>query len=86
MTISLIARRAVVYHGRTRHPGDRFDAVPVDALVLTSSLAVTFATGREAQVASSPPSETPATSAETDTPTEHRSRRRHRRRDLQAEP
>jgi hypothetical protein len=55
MTIPLIARRPVVYHGRTCHPGDRFDALPVDALVLTSSRAATFATGREVQFTSMPP-------------------------------
>lgn len=57
--IRLVARRACVFGGREFLPGDRFDAPPIDAVVLVTARKATFAkqqdvTPRTARVPSTP--------------------------------
>ena len=82
--ISLTARQTLTYGGRPVGAGERFDATPIDAAVLTYQRRADFTPRGPLTAPPAPPSQPPDLSeAPTEAPA--RKKRAYHRRDLKAE-
>lgn len=86
--ISLIAREALTYSGRSVGAGEVFEAAPIDAAILTYHRKAGFAKKGNAPATPAPLSVTAPAEPEPDPETTEpplRRRRRYRRKDMRAE-
>ena len=86
--IAVVARRAFSHGGRTLRPGERFEATPIDAVVLVTARKADFARAVPAKVtaATTPARPIRRRDLDTDDGAAPPKKRTYKRRDLTAEP